>query len=527
MNERVSAVLVLLFILCTFELTFNTQLKVYAMDNWIAVNPAHYQGSQVDELFTININISVNNLQGFEYKFRWNNTLLELEQRLPIPPWDVYYTSKNEVKDLGDGRSQHWLIVGSTSDSFNGTITICNYTFRVAYQPQHPESDGYSLLDLTDTKFLDPDAQSIPHSTYNGEYEIESKTTPPPPPPPPPPSERCFYLTPFYYKADHVGEVFQISVRVAVSLYDGHGMFGYAFKFYWNRTLINATTCEVYRPDDWSGSWADVGAGFQPEYNATHGRYFTATTALGETTPEVVGNFTLVTIVFEAIYQPFYPELGSCLLNLTDAALSGKAGYVIPIDVYPSEYEIESVVGVHDVAVTAIHIVCCDDYGVQIDKMVVCKGYTTCINVTVTCEGNCTENIYVGLWAQSVSTYKTGFTVFPISLRPRVSKTITFLFDSTALPKGNYTIFANATIVEGETDIADNTYMDSWIFVVHLGDLDMDNHVHLYDLTILGTAWNSRPGDPHWWANADIDGDCHVFLYDLTILESHWHEYAP
>jgi hypothetical protein len=178
---------------------------------------------------------------------------------------------------------------------------------------------------------------------------------------------------------------------------------------------------------------------------------------------------------------------------------------------------------VHDVAVTDIQGVCCNYHSTQINKSVLCKNYTACINVTAKNEGDLTEITHVALWIENISTYQIGATI-PVTLDSGEFKTVTFLFNSTNLPKGNYTIFANTTIVEGETDTLDNTFWDGWIAIAYPGDIDIDRHVFLYDLTILGTAWDSRPGGQNWNANADIDGDCHVFLYDLTIIGSHWDE---
>jgi hypothetical protein len=163
---------------------------------------------------------------------------------------------------------------------------------------------------------------------------------------------------------------------------------------------------------------------------------------------------------------------------------------------------------------------------VQIDKTVVCHNQSTCINVTVTNQGSYSETTNVALWAQNVSTYKIGATV-PVSLLAGESKEVTFTFDSTGLPIAKFLIFANATSVVGETDTADNTYSDGFINVAFQGDIDLTGHVFLYDLTIVGTAWDSYPGDTNWDANADIDGDCWVFLYDLTIVGTYWDEYAP
>jgi hypothetical protein len=181
----------------------------------------------------------------------------------------------------------------------------------------------------------------------------------------------------------------------------------------------------------------------------------------------------------------------------------------------------QAALGARDVAVTGIATVCCNGYSVPINKTVVCKDYAIYIDVNVTNEGSCFGTTNVTLFAQNVSTHQIGATVQVYLVRGE-SKTITFFFNSTSLMKGNYTLFTNTTIVEGETYTADNACVYGWILIVNPGDVDCDGRVSLYDLTIVGTAWNSYPGDSHWCANADVDCDCHVFLYDLEIVGAHW-----
>jgi peptide/nickel transport system substrate-binding protein len=55
-----------------------------------------------------------------------------------------------------------------------------------------------------------------------------------------------------------------------------------------------------------------------------------------------------------------------------------------------------------------------------------------------------------------------------------------------------------------------------------MGDVNFDNQVDLFDLTIVGTAWDSRPGDDNWDERADLDNDNHVFIYDLTIVGTYY-----
>jgi len=151
---------------------------VKGTSDWIAVYPTYYEGTILGEEFTVDINISATDMAGFEYKLKWNNTLLEVIHIEITPPWPSYFIGANETTDLGDGRTQHLLGVASLPvTGFTGETTICTYTFKAIYKPGFPEPDGYSLLDLQDTKFSDPDAIPIPHDTYDGEYTIKAEIT--------------------------------------------------------------------------------------------------------------------------------------------------------------------------------------------------------------------------------------------------------------------------------------------------------------------------------------------------------------
>jgi PKD repeat protein len=114
-----------------------------------------------------------------------------------------------------------------------------------------------------------------------------------------------------------------------------------------------------------------------------------------------------------------------------------------------------------------------------------------------------------------------------INLTPGSSTTITFTWNTTNTSVGRFSISATAKTVVGETETNDNTCLDGVVEVKCNPDINGDGVVNLFDLTILGTAWDSRPGDPNWNEWADLDGDGHIFLYDLTMLGSHWDELIP
>jgi hypothetical protein len=171
-----TAWIILLISIATLGITlhYNSAL-VEASPDYIGVWPVSYEGHTIGEEFTIDINVSAINLAGFEYKFRWNNTLLELITMKMSMPWTTYFIGSNTTTDLGDGRNQHFIGVASLPvTGWTGNKTICTYTFSVAYKPGLLEPDGYSLLDLNNTKFSDPAAASISHDEYDGEYTIKA-----------------------------------------------------------------------------------------------------------------------------------------------------------------------------------------------------------------------------------------------------------------------------------------------------------------------------------------------------------------
>jgi peptide/nickel transport system substrate-binding protein len=65
-----------------------------------------------------------------------------------------------------------------------------------------------------------------------------------------------------------------------------------------------------------------------------------------------------------------------------------------------------------------------------------------------------------------------------------------------------------------------NYYYHMW--KGYAADVNFDYVVNLFDLTIIGSAWDATPASGNWEACADIDGDGHVFLYDLTIVGAYY-----
>mgnify|MGYP001031568468 CR=1 FL=1 len=126
-----------------------------------------------------------------------------------------------------------------------------------------------------------------------------------------------------------------------------------------------------------------------------------------------------------------------------------------------------------------------------------------------------------------------------VNLQKRTLNVITFAWKTTGVAKGNYTIIAHATPIpprggytiyahstpvlddtymEGETDIDDNTMVDSKITVTIPGDVEGDFDVDSEDLFMLAPAYNSKLGDPLYNPRCDFDNDGDVDSMDLFIL---------
>lgn len=165
---------------------------------------------------------------------------------------------------------------------------------------------------------------------------------------------------------------------------------------------------------------------------------------------------------------------------------------------------------VHDVAVTNL----------TSPKTVICQGYCGNLTVTVQNQGNFTETFNVTAYANT-----TAIQTETLTLTSQSSTTLTFTWNTAGFAKGNYTISAYAWPVPGETDTADNTFIDGWVYVGIPGDINVDGFVELMDFYCASSAFGSKPGDPNWNPNADINDDEFVELMDFFIISQHFGEH--
>jgi len=116
--------------------------------------------------------------------------------------------------------------------------------------------------------------------------------------------------------------------------------------------------------------------------------------------------------------------------------------------------------------------------------------------------------------------------------------TLTLTWNTTGFAKGNYTISANATIVPGETDTADNILTDGWVRVNMVGDVAPEyGIVDIVDIVYVAIHFGAvepiiidfgaEKGEPEYDPNADVNFDGVIDIVDIVIIAIHFGETDP
>lgn len=144
--------------------------------------------------------------------------------------------------------------------------------------------------------------------------------------------------TVFIDAPDYINQLGSFNIKVNIS--NVSGLYGWEFKLYFNRTLLNFTSYTV------EGHFLEQ-SGMQTfqvdkstnNYNETHGRVWLADSILG-VHPGVSGNGTLVTLTFQSLSE------GVCELIFEDVKLSDPSAHpienipinkILTIDITPPE----------------------------------------------------------------------------------------------------------------------------------------------------------------------------------------------
>jgi hypothetical protein len=191
-------------------------------------------------------------------------------------------------------------------------------------------------------------------------------------------------------------------------------------------------------------------------YNSTHGRVI-AGCALTGVVPGATGSGTLVTITFRA------RSGGETSLHLSNTKLGDEKIPPQPIPHTPIDGMVHVTGTIHDVAIKAVSPF----------RALVGEGFSANISVNTENQGDFIETFNVAVYAdlelpigdeivigeQTISNLPAG-----------ALRSTTYVWNTTGVTRGNYTISATAEVVPGESDFYDNNCTDGWVLVTKVGD---------------------------------------------------------
>jgi thermitase len=88
----------------------------------------------------------------------------------------------------------------------------------------------------------------------------------------------------------------------------------------------------------------------------------------------------------------------------------------------------------------------------------------------------------------------------------------------------NYTIKAEASIVPGETNTANNEWVDGTVNVRIIGDANNDGKVDIFDCILASSAFGASSNEPEYQVFSDVNQDGIVDIYDMLRFAIHFGE---
>jgi subtilase family serine protease len=171
------------------------------------------------------------------------------------------------------------------------------------------------------------------------------------------------------------------------------------------------------------------------------------------------------------------------------------------------------IVGLHDLAVADI---------VKM-KTVVGQGFVVSINVTLMNLGNYVETFDVTLYANS-----TAVKTESITLGNNSSANVTFKWNTTSFPRGNWTLSFYVWPVAHETETQNNFLTKDWIRVCLVGDISgkvpgvPDGKVDMRDIGAVARLFGVSYPNPLYVSNYDIDDNSKIDMKDIAVVARHF-----
>jgi hypothetical protein len=161
----------------------------------------------------------------------------------------------------------------------------------------------------------------------------------------------------------------------------------------------------------------------------------------------------------------------------------------------------------------------------------VCRGYTATLFITVENLGNLTEAVSMHAYVNS-SAGQLLVGTENLTLNIGDSVVVTFVWNTTGLATGNYTVHAEVDAVPEESNVENNMLYDGTILVSIVGDITgpagrPDGKVDMFDVGNVARRFMAKSPSPDYNPNSDINDDGIINMFDIALVARHFMEHEP
>lgn len=429
-------VLIIIILLLISMVSMVGVSSVYAIPTALYVDPPSIIDTTktAGTTFSVNINVKeVTDLMGYEFILNYTTAVLtatEITLGPFFPPDSMIWH-----EEINDTLGYVWYAVTMPFGSQvgkTGSGTLATISFLV-------DSSGASPLYLYYHEIKNSKANPIPHKVYDGYFSNIPRPT-------------KLYVDPAsIINPDLVpGENFTINVNIlnATNLHSSE------FKLDYDTALLDANVTE----GDFLKSSGLTN--FTLNINETLG-FLWVNVTLFDPLAGATGDGTLARVTFNVT------AIGDCVLDLYDTKLVDSEGEWIEhdkIDGYFSNKLIIHDVAITDVTTTVTTVEVIDNVPFPVVKPVseVHAGEKVNITVHVKNNGSTPETFHVTAYYDNTTISTKNVT----ELSDGFTKTLTFEWSTEGVAEDTYTIWAEASVVAGETNTANNKFTKEGQFAV-------------------------------------------------------------
>jgi len=487
-KSKIIALIIILMLLSSLGTFIN---PVAGQTTTVKVDPplTEYYVKATGTQITIAVKIAdVENLYGFDLKFRWNTTFLQYVSHSVHVPRDTYLDGVlwNPILSLADEvnttEGTYWISKASMAPapSFNGAGTVFTMTFQVIYHPVQPEPDANITLELYSTDLAAEGGGSITHTKENGTVILHALPSIP----------TILYPQPTTFRKSQ-----GVSFNLNVSVDNVTDLYAFEISLYYNTTLLDALSLAEGPFLKSGGSTITV----KSEVNDTEGKVRFALSLMGAPTG-VNGSGTLFTISFQSSTQ----ATGESPLSLQNTDLSDSS--------WPTPNPINHAVIDGSVTILLVEII---THTVVVGEVE--YNFTTASSSSITNFAyNDTQKLmnFNATGPADILGF-TNITIPKALLDLPSSDTFVVLFDGKTI---YYTRTENATHY-----FLYFTYPHSGHVIeikrTTIGDLNGDRIVNIYDVVTVTVAYDATPADARWNPIADLAAPWNkISIYDVVVV---------